>query len=60
MCEALITLVKVLSNTKRLKLVLISSEGAVMPFLQELSATNRAYIFEIGDVSDSSFCGIMV
>ena len=32
MCEALITLAKVLSNTKRLKLVLISSDGAVMPF----------------------------
>ena len=33
LCEALITLAKVLANSNKLKLVLISSEGGIMPFL---------------------------
>ena len=34
MYDALITLVKVLANSKKLKLVLVSSKGAIMPYLE--------------------------
>ena len=45
----LITLPKVLANKNELKIVLISSEGTVMSLLEDLSATNRAIIYEVGD-----------
>ena len=48
----LITLAKVLANKNELKIVLISSEGTVMSLLEDLSATNRAIIYEVGDVED--------
>ena len=46
LCGALIAL------AKKIKMVLISSEGAVMPFLQQLSASNRAVVYEIGDLKE--------
>ena len=48
----LITLAKVLANNNELKIVFISSEGTVMSLLEDLSATNRAIIYEVGDVND--------
>ena len=53
LCEALITLAKVLANSNKLKLVLISSEGGIMPFLERLSVVNRACVYEIGDLNDN-------
>ena len=47
---ALITRAKILANCKKLKIVLISSEGTVMPLLKQLSAVNRAIVYEIGDI----------
>lgn len=52
MCEALIIPAKVLSNSNKLKLVLISSKGVIIPFLEKLSATNRALVYEIGDLDE--------
>ena len=46
----LVTLAKVLANNNELKIVLISSKGTVMSLLEDLSATNRAIIYE--DVKD--------
>lgn len=39
-----------MANTNKLKVVLISSEGAIMLFLKELSAANRSLVYEIGDL----------
>ena len=44
--------VQVLANTNKLRVVLISSEGTIMPLLAKLSATNRVIIYEVGDVHD--------
>ena len=44
MCIALITLAKFMVNTNKLKLVLVSSEGAIMPYLEQLSAANRSLV----------------
>ena len=54
----LITLAKVLANKNELKIVLISSEGTVMSLLEDLSATNRAIIYEVGDVEDEGVLNI--
>lgn len=40
LCCRLVMLVKILANNKELKDVLVSSEGAVMPLLEMLSAAN--------------------
>ena len=47
LCEA----AKILANGNILKLVLVSSEGTIMPYLGKLSAVNRAEIYEVGDVT---------
>lgn len=52
LCEALITNAKLLANAKQLQLVLISSEGAIIPFLRRCSAMNRALVYEIRDLDD--------
>jgi len=52
LCEVLITLAKVLTNAETPKLVLVSSEGTIMPFLERMSATNRVLICEINDVDE--------
>ena len=52
LCETLIALAKVLANRNLLELVLKSSEGAIMPFLEVLSTANRADVYEIGDLSE--------
>ena len=49
LCTTLISLAKLMANTNRLKIILISSEGAIMPFLETLSAVNRC-LYEIGDL----------
>ena len=41
-----------MANTNRLKIILISSEGAIMPFLETLSAVNRCLVYEIGDLDE--------
>ena len=41
LCGALIALAKILANGDKIKLVFVSSEGTVIPFLQQLSARNR-------------------
>lgn len=53
LCEVLITLAKILANNNKVKIVLISSEGTIMPLLRKLSAANRALIYEVGDISDA-------
>ena len=52
LCEALNTLAKVLANSNKLKLVLISSEGRVMPFLERLSVVYKGSTYEIGNLND--------
>ena len=52
LCEALITKAKILANSNTLRIVLISSEGSIMPILERLSASNRAIIYEVGDLRD--------
>ena len=47
LCCAFITATKILANGNTIKLVLVSTEGGIMPFLKELSAINRALV---GDV----------
>ena len=41
-----------LANNDKLRVVLVSSEGTIIPFLAKLSATNRGFIYEVGDVHD--------
>ena len=50
LCCQLITNAKILANRKTLNVVLVSSEGSVVPLLNKLSATNRSVICEIGDI----------
>ena len=50
MCCALITWAKVLANSNKLKIVLVSSKGTVMPLLTLLSTVNKAMVYEIGDI----------
>ena len=50
LCCQLITNAKILANRKILNVVLVSSEGSVVPLLNKLSATNRSVICEIGDI----------
>ena len=52
LCEALITLAKILANNNILRVVLVSSEGTIMPYLMGLSAANRALIYEVNDLTD--------
>lgn len=52
LCCRLITHAKVLANEGILRIVLVSSEGNIMPLLEVLSAMNRALMYEIGDVCD--------
>ena len=47
-----ITLSKILANTIQLKVVLVSSEGSIVPMLEGVSATNRCIMYEIGDIKD--------
>ena len=51
-CKVLITIAKILANSNTLRIVLISSEGSIMPFLEELSAANRALIYEVDDLTE--------
>ena len=51
LCEVLVTLAKILANNNKVRLVLISSEGTIMPLLGRWSAMNRALIYEVGDLS---------
>ena len=48
MCCTLITRAKVLANGNKLKIVLVSGEGMVIPLLKLLSTVNRAIVYEIG------------
>ena len=49
----LISHAKILSNEKTLRIVLISSEGSVVPLLGDFSHMNRSTkVMEIGDISD--------
>ena len=50
LCCQLITNAKIFANRKTLNVVLVSSEGSVVPLLNKLSATNRSVICEIGDI----------
>jgi len=50
LCCQLITHAKVLANMKKLTIVLVSSEGSIMPLVKKLSATNRSIICEVGDI----------
>ena len=49
LCSALISLAKLMASTNILKVVLVSSEGTIMPFLEKLSAVNRCLVYEIGE-----------
>ena len=51
-CKVLITIAKILASSNTLRIVLISSEGSIMPFLEELSAANRALIYEVDDLTE--------
>ena len=50
--DRLITLAKVMANSNDLRIVLVSSEGAMMPMLEGLSAANRAIIYEVKKMKD--------
>ena len=52
LCSALISLPKPMANTNILKVVLVRSEGTIMPFLEKLSAVNRCLVYQIGDLDD--------
>ena len=52
LCLQLITLSKILANTNQLKVILVSSEGSIVPMLEGISATNRGIMYEIGDIKD--------
>ena len=49
MCRKLITAAKIMANSSILKIVLISSEGSILP-IEELYARNRARIYEVDDI----------
>lgn len=50
LCKHIVTHAKL--NMKVLKIVIISSDGTIMPLLGDLSAMNRAVIYEVGDITD--------
>ena len=50
LCCQLITNAKILANRRIINVVLVSSEGSVVPLLKKLSAKNRSVIREIGDI----------
>jgi len=52
LCSQLVVSCKVLANNNKLRVVLVSSEGTIIPLLAKLSATNRGFIYEVGDVHD--------
>jgi len=49
-CANLVIHSKILANEGLLRVVLVSSEGIIMPILHRLSAMNRGLIYEMGDV----------
>jgi len=53
MCRKLITAAKIMANSSVLKIVLISSEGSILPIIEELSARNRVHIYEVDDIGDA-------
>jgi len=54
LCCHLITHAKVMANERTLRIVLVSSEGNIMPLLEVLSAMNKALMYEIGNVCDEN------
>ena len=52
LCDQLITLSKIMANNNTLKIVLVSSEGYIIPILKENSSKNRACLHEIDDVDE--------
>ena len=52
LCSSLITIAKILANANKVKIILVSSEGCIMPFLELMSASNRALVYEIGDLEE--------
>ena len=61
LCCQLITTAKVLANDNRVKMVfLVSSEGAVVPLMERMSAMNRALTYEIGDVTDDESFNLLI
>ena len=54
LCCCLITHAKVMANERTLRIVLVSSEGNIMPLLEVLSAMNKALMYEIGNVCDEN------
>ena len=53
LCVSLITVAKILANDSTIKIVLVSSEGSIMPLLEKMSAKNRSVVYEIGDLQDA-------
>ena len=60
LCEVLITLAKIMANNNKLKVVLVSSEGTIMPHLKRLSAANRASVYEVNDVTDEEATAYLI
>ena len=52
LCSSTITIAKILANANKVKIILVSSEECIMPFLESMSATNRALVYEIGDLKE--------
>ena len=48
----LITFAKILINSNEIKIVFVSSEGAIIPMLQMLFEVNRAVAYEVVDAPD--------
>ena len=60
LCCQLITNAKILPNRKTINIVLVSSEGSVVPLLKKLSATNRSVLCEIGGIGTDDVRGFLM
>jgi len=52
LCGALVTFASTLANCNKLKLILVSSKGSIIPLIEMLSATNKGLVYEIGDIDE--------
>lgn len=60
LCRQLITFAKILANNDELRIVLVSSKGAIMPILETHSQANRSVVYKVADVPDDKAIDYLV
>jgi len=52
LCCKLVTIAKVMAKDNLFQIILVGSDGTIMTLIKGMSAMNRAFVYEIGDLGD--------